>query len=224
MLGLVKVAVYKADALVIRSREYGEADRLVTLFSRENGKLEAVAKGVRKPKSSQRAGVQLFTYADFLLHRGKTLDTVCQAQPRESFPHLWDDFDRTIGATGMVELLDISTAREQAEPELFFLTLSFLFLIKDTDPYLAMAAYTLRLLRLQGHLPALEGEKEQIGLLTAGSIAFVKQLAKTDVDKIDRLRWHVKMREEILDSLCFFCEEKFERKLKSWRQRSSFQQ
>lgn len=121
------MAVYQADAIVIRSREYGESDRLITLFSREKGKLEAVAKGVRKPKSTQRGGTQLFTYADFLLYRGKTLDTVNQAQPRENFIHLWDDFDRTITASAMVELLDISTVREQPDPELFTLTLSFLF-------------------------------------------------------------------------------------------------
>jgi len=101
------MAVYKADAIVIRSREYGEADRLVTLFAREKGKINALAKGVRKPTSSQRAGTQLFTYADFLLHQGKTLDTITQAQPRESFPHTWSDLDRTLAASGRAELLDI---------------------------------------------------------------------------------------------------------------------
>jgi DNA repair protein RecO (recombination protein O) len=60
------VAVYSADAIVIRSREYGESDRLITLFSREMGKIEAIAKGVRKPKSTQRGGTQLFTYSDLL--------------------------------------------------------------------------------------------------------------------------------------------------------------
>lgn len=242
------MAVYKADAIVIRSREYGESDRLVTLFSREHGKLEAVAKGVRKPKSTQRGGTQLFTYADFLLYKGKTLDTVNQAQPRESFIHLWDDFDRTIAASGIVELLDISTTREQPEPQLFTLTLSFLFLLKHLDPYIAQAAYALKLMDLQGYLPAmnrctqcgkdLAGEQTFISIeaggllcslcknnrlvrtLSPGSLALMRQLHKVDFGKIDRLRWNNKMREEILGSLCFFCEEKFERKLLAWRQGS----
>lgn len=242
------MAVYKADAIVIRSKEYGESDRLVTLFSREHGKINAVAKGVRKPKSTQRGGTQLFTYADFLLYRGKTLDTVSQVQPRESFIHLWDDFDRTIAASGIAELLDISTTREQPEPELFTLTLSFLFLLKHLDPYLAQAAYALKLMDLQGYLPAMKaciqcgktlaGEQtflsaeaggflcslcknnRLVRVLNPGSLALMRQLHRLDLAKLDRLRWNTKMREEILGGLCFLCEEKFERKLQAWRQGS----
>jgi len=242
------MAVYSADAIVIRSREYGESDRLLTLFSREKGKIDAVAKGVRKPKSKQRGGTQLFTYADFLLYKGKTLDTVNQVQPRESFIHLWDDFDRTIAASGIAELLDISTIKEQPEPELFTLTLSFLFLLKHVDPYLAQAAYALRLMHLQGYLPALTEcaecgkalyreqaflsaeaggllcglckNNQVVRALNPGSLALMHQLYRSELGKLDRLRWNKKTREEILGSLCPFCEEKFERKLKAWRQGS----
>jgi DNA repair protein RecO (recombination protein O) len=242
------LAVYKADAIVIRTREYGESDRLITLFSREKGKLEAVAKGVRKPKSSQRGGTQLFTYADFLLYRGKNLDTVNQVQAKESFVHLWNDFDRTIAASCMVELLDVATTREQPEPELFFLTLSFLFWLKELDPYIAQAAYALRLMHIQGYLPVLDHcqecgkplESEQsflcaeaggvlcaicknnrvVKTLNPGSRALMKQLLRAKPDKIDRLRWNQSMKGEILGGLCFFCEQKLERKLKAWRQGS----
>lgn len=249
-MGMVEVAVYKADAIVIRSREYGESDRLITLFSREKGKIEAIAKGVRKPKSTQRGGTQLFTYGDFLLYSGKSLDTVNQAQPKESFIHLWNDFDRTIAASGIAELLDISTTREQPEPELFTLTLSFLFLLKHLDPYIAQAAYSLRLLDAQGYLPAMQectkcgkslsGEhvflsadaggficslcknNELVRSLNPGSLALIKQLHKVELGKLDRLRWSKKMRDEILGGLCYFCEAKFERKLQAWRQGSEF--
>lgn len=244
------MAVYTADAIVIRSREYGESDRLITLFSREKGKLEAIAKGVRKPKSTQRGGTQLFTYADFLLYRGKSLDIVNQAQPKECFIHLWDDFDRTIAASGMAELLDISTAREQPDPELFVLTLSFLYLLKHIDPYIAQAAYALRLMHLQGYLPAMSDctecgkalAGEQVFLsaeaggflcgscknnrivkaLNPGSVALMRQLYQVELGKLDRLRWNNKTRTEILGSLCHFCEQKFERKLLAWRQGSEF--
>ncbi|MGI5901684.1 MAG: DNA repair protein RecO [Desulfitobacteriia bacterium] len=244
------MALYKADALVIRSREYGEADRLVTLFSREKGKLVAIAKGVRKPKSKQRGGTQLFTYADFLLYKGRTLDTINQVQPRESFSYLFRDFDRTLAASGMAELLDISTVREHPEPRLFTLTLSYFFLLEHLDPYLAQAAYTLKLLKIQGYYPVLTScsecgqstagmeaflcleadgllcvvcGKNRLGKkLNPGSVAFMQQLTNIGVDKIDRLRWNSKMRAEILEALCFFCEGKFERKLQAWRQEKEF--
>lgn len=239
------MAVYHADALVIRSREYGESDRVLTLFSREMGKLQAVAKGVRKPKSRQRAGAQLFTYGDFLIHRGKTLDTVSQCSPKESFSFLWSDLDRSLAATGMAELLDISTISGHPNTELFTLTLTCLFLLEQYDLSLVLSAYALRLMTLLGYRPhlgdcvecgeTLSGERlffssdaggtlcgrcrERYSgrMVNAGSIAFMRQLIRVDLVKIDRLRWSAWMKEEVLDTLRHFLEHKFERPLKSWR-------
>lgn len=147
------MGVYHADALVIRSREYGESDRLLTLFSREHGKIQAVAKGVRKPKSRQRAGAQLFTYAEYLLHKGKTLDTVNQVSPKESFPHLWTDLEMSMSATAIAELLDLATIPGQPHPELFTLTFSSLFLMETCDPAMVQCAYTLKLMNYLGYRP-----------------------------------------------------------------------
>ncbi|AFM42861.1 DNA replication and repair protein RecO [Desulfosporosinus acidiphilus SJ4] len=239
------MAVYHADALVIRSREYGESDRVLTLFSRELGKLQAVAKGVRKPKSRQRAGAQLFTYGDFLIHKGKTLDTVSQCSPKESFSYLWTDLDRSLTATTMAELLDVSTILGQPNAELFTLTLSCLFLLEQYETSLLLSAYALRLLVILGYRPhlgdcvecgeTLKSEKlffsfEAGGtlcescrkgysgrILRAGSLAFMRQLIQVDLAKLERLRWSAWMREEILEILQHFLEYKFERPLKSWR-------
>ncbi len=239
------MAVYHADALVIRSREFGESDRVLTLFSREMGKLQAVAKGVRKPKSRQRAGAQLFTYGDFLIHKGKTLDTVSQCSAKESFAHLWNDLDRSFAATGIVELLDISTIPAQPNRELFALTLTCLFLLEQFEASLVLGAYALRLMTLLGYRPRL-GECAECGVsisgdrlffssdaggtlcgncretyygrwIRAGSVAFMRQLIRADITKIDRLRWNDWMKQEILETLRLFLEHKFERPLKSWR-------
>lgn len=240
------MSVYQADALVIRSREYGESDRLLTLFSREQGKLHAVAKGVRKPKSKQRAGAQLFTYADFLLYHGRTLDTVNQASPKESFSHIWGNLEMSLAASAMAELLDIGTVQCQPYPELFTLTLSGFFLLEQLDPALLQSAYALRLLNYLGYRPKLSecavcgkpihgvriyfipeeggavcseclGENARPGRwLQAGSLAFMRQLLTADVTKLDRLRWNEGMKKEILTSLQFLCEQTFNQRLKSW--------
>ncbi|SDG19068.1 DNA repair protein RecO [Desulfosporosinus hippei] len=244
------MAVYHADALVIRSKQFGESDRVLTLFSRELGKLQAVAKGVRKPKSRQRAGAQLFTYGDFLIHRGKNLDTVSQCSPKESFPHLWNDLDRSFAATGIAELLDISTIKEQPNLELFRLTLTCFFLLEHFEPSLVLGAYALRLMDVLGYRPFLEGCAEcgvsvkgdrlffslEAGLLCgncwerysgrwirAGSVAFMRQLIRADITKLDRMRWGAWMQEEILETLRLYIEHKFERPLKSWRMGSLMQ-
>lgn len=242
------MAVYHADALVIRSKQFGESDRVLTLFSRELGKLQAVAKGVRKPKSRQRAGAQLFTYADFLIHQGKSLDTVNQCSPKESFPHLWNDLERSFAATGIAELLDIATIIEQPNPELFTLTLTCFFLLEQFDPNLVLSAYALRLMEILGYRPLLgecaecgsrvKGERlffslEAGGILCehcregfsgrwiqAGSAAFMRQLIRVDITKLDRMRWGAWMEREVLETLRLYLEHKFERPLKSWRMRS----
>ena len=241
------MAVYHADALVIRSREFGESDRVLTLFSRELGKLQAVAKGVRKPKSKQRAGSQLFTYGDFLIHKGKNLDTVNQCSPKESFPYLWSDLERLFSASCIAELLDVSTTSAQSNPGVFRLTLTGFFLLETVDPDLVLGAYTLRLMDLLGYRPCLgecagcgadvggeslffspeaggtvcEGCRETYSgrRIQAGSVAFMRQLLQADFAKIHRLRWNETMRQEIIKTLRQFAEHKFERPLKSWRGR-----
>lgn len=239
------MAVFHADGLVIRSREYGESDRLLTLFSREWGKLRVVAKGVRKPKSRQRAGAQLFTYGEFLLYRGKSLHTVNQADPKESFPHLWADFDQSMAASAMAELLDLATVENQPQPELFVLTLTSFFLLENIDPVLLQCAYALRLMTYLGYQPRLTecagcGEPVQgeplffnagMGgvlcptcyqaaggkLVRAGTVALMGQLLKGELAKLDRLRWNSAMQDEVLETVQSYCEGQLERSLRCWR-------
>lgn len=147
------MGVYHADALVIRSRQFGESDSLLTLFSREVGKIHAVAKGVRKPKSRQRAGAQLFTYGEYLIHKGRNLHTINQASPKESFPHLWKDLDMSMAAAASAELLDLATILGQPHPELFTLTFSAFFLLAEEEPALVQCAYALKLMSYLGYRP-----------------------------------------------------------------------
>jgi DNA repair protein RecO (recombination protein O) len=207
------VAVFQADALVLRGREYGETDRLLTLFSREYGKIEALAKGVRRPTSKQRGGTQLFTYADFLLYRGRALAIVRQAQPRESFSHLWGDWEKSRGAAVIAELLDAVTLREEPEPELFRLTLSSFFLIADIEPDLLIAAYALKALKEQGYWA--EGA-EKDSALGEGSRAMLRRLLLTPAEQLARLRWSPEMREEICGFLRRWAEAQLERRLPAW--------
>ncbi|MDR3270023.1 MAG: DNA repair protein RecO [Peptococcaceae bacterium] len=239
--------LYHADAIVIRSREFGESDRLITLFSRERGRIEAVAKGARKPKSRQRAGVQLFTYADYLIYRGRNLDTVNQVSPKESFPHLWANLEQTLSAAGMAELLEHATIVHQPQGELFTLTITCFYLLEQMSPSLLLAAYALRLTTVLGIIPVLDccvvcGSRLEASLeryifdvsaggavclhcrsgsrhlsLRAGSLAFMRRLLISDLRQLDRLRCPAWMLQEILDTLQAFCEHTFEKPLKSWK-------
>jgi len=79
------VALYRDQAVVIRTQKLGEADRIVTLFSREHGRIRAVAKGVRRTKSKFGARLEPGSYVDIQLYTGKTFDVVTQVESLENF-------------------------------------------------------------------------------------------------------------------------------------------
>lgn len=214
---------YKADALVIRSREYKESDRLVTLYAREFGKISALAKGARKSTSKQRGGVQLYTYADFMLYKGRSLDTVQQAHPREVFLYLWDDYERVCGAACMAELLDAATPDGEADEGAFLLSLKFLFMLELLDPLVAVTAYGLRLMSCLGFLGDdgdgdAPGDPGFLGAgLTEGTRNVWRQLRSMPWERMGRLHLSPVQRREMCRGLRGFCENKAERKLRAWR-------
>ena len=71
--------VFRTEAIVLRRTDFGEADRLLTVFTPERGKLRLIAKGARKPTSRKSGHVELFSYGHFLVAVGRDLDLVTQA-------------------------------------------------------------------------------------------------------------------------------------------------
>jgi len=71
---------YQADAIVLRRLDYGEADRILTLLTREYGKLAAIAKGSRRAKTRSGSGLDLFTRSQMMLAKGRNLDVVAQSE------------------------------------------------------------------------------------------------------------------------------------------------
>lgn len=151
------MGIYKADAVVLRSRVYGEADRILTLFTKEAGKVSAIAKGVRKPKSRLRGAVQLFSHTRLVLYTGKSLDTISQGEAEEEFLYLERDLERFATASYCAELVDRLTAANQPHPEVFFLLLSAFRSLEKGDPELLARVFELKLLSLLGYRPRLTG-------------------------------------------------------------------
>ena len=98
--------VYKTEAIILRQRKLGEADKIITLYTPNYGKLEAVAKGVRRPKSRLAGHLEVLTYTSAMLAQGRNLDVVTQAQAIESFAPLRDDLNRLSRAFYAAELVD----------------------------------------------------------------------------------------------------------------------
>lgn len=147
---------YNSEAIVLRSRKFSEADALLTLCSRNHGKISAIAKGVRKPKSTKRGGVQLFTHAIYSLRSGRNMDQVDQCEITSSFGKLWGDLDRLSYATYVTELADGFLLEGERNEELFLLLLTTLHLMEVYDPALVSVIFQIRLMQIMGYHPQLE--------------------------------------------------------------------
>lgn len=150
------MALYNVSALVLRRIPLGEKDKIVTLFSREFGKLRAVAKGARKPTSKLAGATEPLVLLRASLAEGSGLEILSEAQVRESFPLLKNDYGRFLRATYACELLDKVTEERDPHPESFDLLLSTLFILqRAVQPDTALHAYELQLLAQIGYEPQL---------------------------------------------------------------------
>jgi DNA repair protein RecO (recombination protein O) len=148
--------LYRTDAIILRRADFGEADRLLTVFTPERGKLRLLAKGVRKTTSRKAGHVELFMLTDLLVAQGRTWDIISQAEIVEPYRDLREDLDKTSHAYYLAELLDRFTEEHDPNEPLFrLLAVSLVHLSHTDDPFLALRYFELHLLSLTGFQPQL---------------------------------------------------------------------
>jgi DNA repair protein RecO (recombination protein O) len=146
----------RVEAVVLRHMDWGEADRLLWLFTRELGKVRVVAKGVRKLHSRKAGHLEPFTLVGLLLARGRELMIVTQAEAQDTFTMLHDDLLLMGYASYVVELLDRFTYEEgQNIPMYHLLADTLARLCTETDSNQVIRYYEVRLLDLLGFRPQL---------------------------------------------------------------------
>ena len=147
--------VYRTEAVVLRRQEFGEADRLLTVYTPAHGKLRLVAKGIRRANSRKAGHLELFTRVDLLLARGRELDVVTQAEATDPYPGLRDDLLRLGHAAYVVELLDCFAIPEGNRPLYRLLVETMDRLSQGLEPAPVVRFFELRLLDLVGYRPQL---------------------------------------------------------------------
>ena len=148
--------LYRVSAIVLKRRDQGEADRLLTVLTRDRGKLTLLAKGVRRPASRKAGHIEPFTLVDLLVAKGKSLDLVTQAETSEAHRALREDLWRSTWAYYVAELADAFTVEDDPQALLFELVAETLDRLKrGDDPALSVRYYELHLLGLVGYQPQL---------------------------------------------------------------------
>jgi DNA repair protein RecO len=151
--------LYRDRAVVLRQHKLGEADRIVTLLTRDHGLVRAVAKGVRRTRSKFGARLEPFAHIDVQLHPGRNLDIVTQVVSLDAFAtDIVSDYGRYTSACAMLETAERLAGEERAPaPELHRLTVGALRAVADgrRPRELLLDAYLLRAMSSAGWAPAL---------------------------------------------------------------------
>ncbi len=138
---------YRARVLVIRKTKLGETDLILTLLAEDGSQLRAVAKGARKPSGAFASRLELFSEADVLLVRGKSLDIVKEARLVCGNAQVRESLERAAAASPMVELLDRATQPDLPSPKLFPMTHAALEALSAADVAHAPAICAAHLLK-----------------------------------------------------------------------------
>ena len=147
----------RVEAVVLRHSDWGEADRLLTLYTRQLGKTRAIVKGARKITSRKAGHLEPFTQVKLQLAKGRDLFIVTQADTIESYLPLREDLILTGHASYVIELLDRFTYEDETEDLTLFrlLTDTLSRLASKSDPWLVIRYYEIRLLDNLGFRPKL---------------------------------------------------------------------
>jgi len=152
-----KPRTYQTEAIIIKKTKLGEADRILTLYTPHMGKIQGVAKGVRRPRSKLAGHLELLTYSQVSLARGRNLDTIIGSQTIDSFLPLKSDLWLTSCALYIIELINQFTADHVENNSLFQLLLETMHQLSQTDDNeLVLRYFELHLLSEVGYRPQLQ--------------------------------------------------------------------
>ncbi|NLC06742.1 MAG: DNA repair protein RecO [Syntrophomonadaceae bacterium] len=153
---------YKTEAIVLRTREWREADQLVTLLSPDLGRFKVVARGARKPRSRLRGGIQPFTQARLMLHTGRSIDILTGSDTCKCF-YFREDLEKLTWAVYWADLLNRLLPEREPNPAVYFLFLQFLYLLESIESInqervesrILNHLFELKLISLVGYRPEL---------------------------------------------------------------------
>ncbi len=148
------MGLYKTYGIVLGHRDLGEADKILTIFSPNHGKLHAVAKGVRRPRNRLIGGTQLFSFSDFLIMKGRNLDVISQCELKESFHEIRSNLERMAYGSFFAEMIRATTPIEEKNSELFRFFLKTLYVLTNWTCYETLSRiFEIKLMAIQGFTP-----------------------------------------------------------------------
>lgn len=239
------MGISKTEGIVLKYTNLGEADKILTILTRNKGKVKAIAKGCRKPKSSLLASSEVFAFSEFVLYKGTNLYHVTQAEVRQTFYNLRNDLLKLSYAVFFVEMADAVSDEEIPSERLFLLLAKALYYLAEGEIPVGIIsqAYQLKLMDISGYRPNLSrcvhcgktdmesyrfdielggllcDECESFGKnvikLSPGALEAVKILLNTEISRLNTLKIDNTIFSEIDKLVKKFVETHLEKQFKS---------
>jgi DNA repair protein RecO (recombination protein O) len=147
--------VYKTQGIVLKRKNFGEADRILTILTERFGKISVIAKGSRKIKAKLLGHLEPFTLANFQFHEGKNFYIVTSAVEIKNFENVHNTYQKTTRAFYLGELVDKFLESDEKNTEVFSLLCSALGYLEDNNIDLMLRFFELKIIEASGFKPAL---------------------------------------------------------------------
>lgn len=146
---------YKTLGIVLKGTNFGEADKILTVFTERFGKIKVMAKGIRKIKSHLAGSLEPLQLVNLQLHEGRTFYTVTSAVIEKEFPELHNNLGKTAHAFFVGELVDKFIQEHQRASDIFEIFVTALESLENSDRHLLIRAFELKIIEASGFNPEL---------------------------------------------------------------------
>ncbi|OGD93155.1 DNA repair protein RecO [Candidatus Curtissbacteria bacterium RIFCSPHIGHO2_01_FULL_41_44] len=125
---------FRTEGVVLKRNNFGEADRIVTIYTRDYGKISAIAKGVRRPRSKKAGHVELGNWCKIFVARGKNIDLLTEVELKCAFGIANFSVEKANRIYHLLELVESLTPEHQKNPQVFILLVQFLKMLSKPGP------------------------------------------------------------------------------------------
>ena len=152
------MSVINTQAVVLKAVKFKENDIILTLFTRNHGKISAIARGAQRPKSKLMATSQVFSYNNYVLKKQNDMYVVYQSESIKSFYNIARDFDAFSYASFIMKLVEVALVEGQTSSRLFVMLVRTLFIYSEgvSDAKFILDAFILKFLDYTGFRPNVE--------------------------------------------------------------------
>ncbi len=240
---MVSLSIVETKAVIIKTQDFKENDKLVWFYTEKLGKITAIVRGAKKSKSKFLALTLPLCYGEYMVYKGKSLYTLQEGKIIQSFQGLLSNLHKLTYSSYLCELIDIACADNEINIELFRTLITTLYLLNTDalDYELLIRAFELKLLKMTGYNLTLnncsvcrkkisssnyislshyggicdECPKEHGVFISKGAYNALRFLMNMDIDKLYRLNLNHEIKSEIEKVITFLVSSSYAKKPKS---------